>query len=48
MNELAFFNLIRQHDLTIPIRFCHFFFVISNKMISFAVEKCKFLKDAEV
>ena len=32
MNELAFFNLICQHDLTIPIRFCHFSFVISNKM----------------
>ena len=32
MNELAFFNLICQHDLTIPIRFCHFSFVISTKM----------------
>lgn len=32
MNELAFFNLICQQDLTIPIRFCHFSFVISNKM----------------
>ena len=27
-----FSNLICQHDLTIPIRFCHFSFVISNKM----------------
>ena len=32
MNELAFFYLICQQDLTIPIRFCHFSFVISNKM----------------
>ena len=41
MNELVFFNLICQHDLTIPIRFCHFSFVISNKM---GIQDLKLLK----
>ena len=34
-----FFTKTPYFDLTIPIRFCHFSFVISNKMISFAVVK---------
>ena len=34
-----FFTKTPYFDLTIPIRFCHFSFVISNKMISLAVVK---------
>jgi len=37
--EALFFTKTPYFDLTIPIRYCHFSFVISNKMISFAVVK---------